>query len=48
MVLVEFLIYLGIITIYLLLTFTIGMFVQGLTYWLTGFSIYNYLTKKLF
>lgn len=48
MVLIEFIVYLGIITMYLLLAFIVGMLIQGLTYWLTGFSIYNYLSKKIF
>lgn len=25
-----------------------GLLIQGITYWTTGFSIFNYLTKKLF
>lgn len=42
----------GIFIIALLITYTltgfiIAMLIQGITYWTTGFSIYNYLMKKV-
>lgn len=43
----ELIIYLSIIFIYILLAFIIAMLIQGVVYWLTGFSIYNWLSKKL-
>lgn len=33
---------------YILTSLFIAFIVQGFVYWLTGFSIYNWLNKKLF
>ena len=33
---------------YIITSLFIAFIVQGFIYWLTGFSIYNYLNKKLF
>lgn len=33
---------------YIIASLFIAFIVQGFIYWLTGFSIYNYLNKKLF
>lgn len=33
---------------YILTSLFIAFIVQGFIYWLTGFSIYNWLNKKLF
>lgn len=33
---------------YIIVSLFIAFIVQGFVYWLTGFSIYNYLNKKLF
>lgn len=35
------------VSFYLLVAFVVFMAVQGLVYWTTGFSIYNFLKKKL-
>ena len=36
------------LTIYSLIGFISFMLIQGIVYWVTGFSIYNWLMKKLF
>lgn len=36
------------LAIYSLIGFISFMLTQGIVYWLTGFSIYNWLMKKLF
>lgn len=36
------------LAIYSLIGFISFMLIQGIVYWLTGFSIYNWLMKKLF
>ena len=33
---------------YIIASLFIAFIVQGFVYWLTGFSIYNWLNKKLF
>lgn len=33
---------------YIITSLFIAFIVQGFVYWLTGFSIYNWLNKKLF
>lgn len=33
---------------YIIVSLFIAFIVQGFVYWLTGFSIYNWLNKKLF
>lgn len=35
-------------SIYILASLFIAFIVQGFVYWATGFSIYNWLNKKLF
>lgn len=35
-------------TFYIITCLFIAFIFQGFIYWLTGFSIYNYLNKKLF
>ena len=38
----------GTLFIYSAIGFIAFMLVQGITYWTSGFSIYNWLVKKLF
>ena len=38
----------GMLLAELLLTLIIAMLVQGLVYWTTGFSIYNYIRRKFY
>ena len=44
---VMLLIYGGGLFALLIVTFVVGMLIQGIVYWTTGFSIYNFLIKKL-
>lgn len=46
--LLEILLDFGILTLSCLVGFVVFMMIQGITYWTTGFSIYNYIMKKLF
>jgi hypothetical protein len=36
------------LSFYIISSLIIAFLIQGVVYWLTGFSIYNYLNKKLF
>ena len=47
MLMLELIIYLGIISLELSITIFFAFMVQGIVYWTTGFSIYNWLNKKL-
>lgn len=44
----EILLDFGILAIISIVGFVVFMMIQGITYWTTGFSIYNYIMKKLF
>lgn len=41
----DFILCSGIVGIELIGVFAIAMLIQGVVYWTTGFSIYNYLLK---
>lgn len=44
---ILFLIY-GLFAIYLAIGMIVTLLLQAIVYWTTGFSIYNWLNKKLF
>ena len=42
----ELIVYLMILSLYAIFGLAIGILIQGIIYWTTGFSIYNYMYKK--
>ena len=42
----ELIVYLMILGLYAIFGLAIGILIQGIIYWTTGFSIWNYLMKK--
>jgi hypothetical protein len=42
----ELIVYLMILSLYAIIAEVVGLLIQGIIYWTTGFSIWNYMMKK--